>query len=89
MKTVKLLTLFLSVVLFLSVWFTTASAEITKCGVGKYASEMKVSKEKIESMKLGSKKNDANKMTPKVYDDTGWKKNDSEVEYPRGAISTH
>ncbi|MCK4738281.1 MAG: hypothetical protein KAT10_06925, partial [Sulfurimonas sp.] len=89
MKTIRLSRLFLGAVLFLSVGFTAASAEGMKCGAGKCGASMKTPKVKDESTKWDSKKYDANKVTPKVYEKQEWIKQDSQVEYQRGAISTH
>ncbi len=89
MKTIKLSRLFLGAVLFLSVGFTTASAEGMKCGAGKCGASMKTPKVKEESTKWNPKKYDADKVTPKVYEKQEWIKQGSDSEYQRGAISTH
>ncbi|QOY54802.1 hypothetical protein HUE87_00700 [Candidatus Sulfurimonas marisnigri] len=89
MKTIKLPTLILGAVLFLSVGATTASAEAMKCGAGKCGSEMKTPKAKKENMKCGAGKCGSEMKTPESSDDKKWGKKYYEKERPRGEIKTH
>ena len=89
MKTIKLSKLLLGIILFSSVYFTTASAETMKCGVGKCGSSTNTPKVKEKNEKWNPKTYDTPKMNSNVYENNGWIKQDTRQEYQRGEIRTH
>ena len=84
MKTIKLFTLLLGAIIFLSAGSTTLSAQDMK-----NTTTAKTPKNNVEAKKSDSEKSVDARLKPKTFNSPDWTRKNDNQDYQRGTIRTH
>lgn len=84
MKTIKLFTLLLGAIIFLSAGSTALSAQDMK-----NTTTIKTPKNNVEAKKSDSEKSVDARLKPKTFNNIEWTRKNDNQDYQRGTIRTH